>query len=159
MLALLLLVYFLFLLPHLYSRFQSGGVLNLFVSPAATLTQPTTNFFSLSRLQQPDHVLEPRRPINIMASNSDGGPAEGTTPISTMPVELIIKVCWELADDVASLAQLGQACRALNNIVEPILYRGIEDLLPNHKRVVALLLSVNADPTRQNYIRSINLGY
>ena len=94
-----------------------------------------------------------------MASNSDGGPAEGTTPISTMPVELIIKVCWELADDVASLAQLGQACRALNNIVEPILYRGIEDLLPNHKRVVALLLSVNADPTRQNYIRSINLGY
>jgi hypothetical protein len=94
-----------------------------------------------------------------MASNSDGGSAEGTTPISTMPVELIIKVCWELVDDVASLARLGRTCRGLNSIVEPILYRGIDDSLPNHKRVVAILLSVNADPTRQNYIRSINLGY
>jgi hypothetical protein len=97
--------------------------------------------------------------MNIMASNSDGDSAEGTVPIATMPVELIIKVCWALADDAASLARLGQTCWGLHNIVEPILYRGIQDDLPNHKRVVALLLSVKADPVKQNYIRSINLGY
>jgi hypothetical protein len=94
-----------------------------------------------------------------MASNSGGASAEGIAPIVTMPVELVIKVCRELADDVASLARLGQTCQGLNNIVEPILYREVEDHQPNHKRVMALLLTVNADPARQNYIRSINLGY
>lgn len=94
-----------------------------------------------------------------MASNSGGGVPEGIAPIAKMPVELITNICWELADDATSLARLAQTCRSFNHIAESILYREIKDDRPSHKRMADLLLALDIDPVRQNYIRSMKLGY
>jgi hypothetical protein len=78
--------------------------------------------------------------------------------LQTLPMELLAKICREVADDRSSLARLGRTSRVLNLIALPMLYNYLEDREPRPRRDLALAATLLAYPKLRPAIKSIEFA-
>lgn len=75
-----------------------------------------------------------------------------------LPMELLTKICREVADDRSSIARLGRTSRVLNLIAFQMLYNHLEDSEPRPRRDLALASTLLAYPNLRPAIKSIEFA-
>ncbi|KAH6635984.1 hypothetical protein F5144DRAFT_508074 [Chaetomium tenue] len=78
--------------------------------------------------------------------------------LQKLPMEILTKVCGELADDRSSLARLGRTSRILNLVALSMLYTHLRDGQPQPRRDLALAATLLAYPKLRTAITSIEFA-